>query len=257
MRILRRLIESVDAGASCVLATVVAAHGSAPRGQGARQLVLADGTREGTVGGGEVEAAVLAAAREMLAGGPGGRVLEMPTNCGGTVTVMLERFSPARRVLVVGAGHVGAALARAAAHAGFRVTVASSSGTERLAGVPGVETVEPATPAMLQGWETPEATQVLVATGDADTDGGWAVAALALPFAGVGVLGSKNKASTIRRAAAAAGVPPARVHELRCPVGLDLGAVTPEEIAVSIVAELIRLDRTGEVPEGWRRASRG
>jgi xanthine dehydrogenase accessory factor len=70
-------------------------------------------------------------------------------------------------------------------------------------------------------------------------------------------VGSRNKAAAIRHAAVATGVPPDRVHTLRCPVGLDLGAVTPEEIAVSIVAELIRLDRTGGVPEGWRRASRG
>ena len=110
---------------------------------------------------------------------------------------------------------------------------------------------------MLGNLEHPEVTQVVVATGDAEADGAWAVAALARPFAGVGVVGSRTKAAAIRHAAAAAGVPPDRVHTLRCPVGLDLGAVTPEEIAVSIVAELIRLDRTGEVPEGWRRASRG
>ncbi len=131
MEILRRLIENVDSGTRCVLATVVAAHGSAPRGQGARMLLRADGGREGTVGGGEVEGEVLRAAQGMLAGGPAGRVIEMPTNCGGTVTVMLERFGPQRRLLVVGAGHVGRALALAAAHAGYRVTLASPGGAER------------------------------------------------------------------------------------------------------------------------------
>ncbi len=256
MEILRQLIESVEAGARCVLATVVVAHGSAPRGQGARLLVRADGTRHGTVGGGEVEGEVLVAAQAMFAGGPAGRVLEMSTNCGGTVTVMLERFGPQRQLLVVGAGHVGVALATAGARAGYRVTVASPGGTERLAGVPGVETAATATPALLERWENPEVTQVIVATGDAGSDATWAVAALARPFAGVGVLGSKSKATAIRHAAATAGVSPAKAHTLRCPVGLDLGAVTPEEIAVSVVAELIRLDRTGEVPEGWRRASR-
>jgi xanthine dehydrogenase accessory factor len=184
-------------------------------------------------------------------------VIEMPTNCGGTVTVMLERFGPQRRLLVVGAGHVGAALATAGARAGYQVTVASPGAADRLAGVGGIATVATAGPALLDGWEAPEATHVVIATGDASADGAWAVAALARPFAGVGVIGSRNKAAAIRHAAAAAGIAPGRVHELRCPVGLDLGAVTPEEIAVSVVAELIRLDRTGEVPEGWRRASRG
>jgi len=257
MEILRQLIESVDSGGSCVLATVVAVHGSAPRGAGARLLIRGDGSREGTVGGGEVEGEVLAAAGAMLAGGPAARVLEMDTGCGGTVAVMLERFAPQRRMLVIGAGHVGAALAVTGARAGYCVTVASPGGTERLAGVPGVETVATATPAMFETWESPAVTQVVVATGDAAADASWAVAALGQPFAGVGVLGSRKKAATIRQAAAAAGVPAARVDTLRCPVGLDLGAVTPEEIAVSIVAELIRLDRTGEVPEGWRRTSRG
>ena len=98
---------------------------------------------------------------------------------------------------------------------------------------------------------------MVVATGDAAADGAWALAALARSFAGVGVVGSRNKAEAIRRAAAAAGIGAARMAALRCPVGLDLGAVTPDEIAVAIVAELIRLDRTGEVPEGWRRVSRG
>lgn len=257
MNVLRQLIETVEAGATCVLATVVQVRGSAPRGQGARLLLSANDTRVGTVGGGEVEAAVLAAARTMLTGGPDGRVLEMPTNCGGTVTVMLEKFGPHRRLLVIGAGHVGAAVAAAGARAGYRVTVASPTGAERLAGLPGIETVTAAELAMLAGFEHPEVTQVVVATGDAEADSAWAGAALARPFAGVGVVGSRSKAAAIRHAAAAAGVPPDRVHTLRCPVGLDLGAVTPEEIAVSIVAELIRLDRTGEVPEGWRRASRG
>jgi len=254
MRVLRRLIESVDAGESCVLATVVAVKGSAPRRQGARLLLHAGGASEGTVGGGEVEAETLATARAMLAGGEPARTLEMITNCGGTVTVLIERFGPPRRLLIVGAGHVGAALAAAGARVGYRVTVASPGAAE---GPRGVETVPATGPAMLAGWENPEATQVIVATGDAEADGAWATAALARPFAGVGVLGSRSKAAAIRHTAAAAGVPPERVHALRCPVGLDLGAVTPDEIAVSIVAELIRLDRTGEVPEGWRRASQG
>lgn len=257
MKVLRRLIESVDAGESCVLATVVAVTGSAPRRQGARLLLRAGGATDGTVGGGEVEAETLATARVMLAGGEPSRTLEMTTNCGGTVTVILERFGPPRRLLIVGAGHVGAALAVAGARVGYRVTVASPGGSEGLRGLHGVETVPATEPAMLAGWENPEATQVIIATGDAAADGAWAAAALLRPFAGVGVVGSRTKAAAIRHTAAAAGVPAERVHTLRCPVGLDLGAVTPEEIAVSIVAELIRLDRTGEVPEGWRRASRG
>ncbi len=171
------------------------------------------------------------------------------------MTVMLEKFAPQRRLLVVGAGHVGRALARAASHAGYRVALTSPGGPEPLEALADVELIAAGDPSALAEREAADRTHVVVATGDADADSAWAVAALAGPFAGVGVVGSHNKAAAIRHAAAGAGVRPERIHELRCPVGLDLGAVTPEEIAVSIVAELIRLDRTGEVPEGWRRAS--
>ncbi|HQT93100.1 MAG TPA: XdhC family protein, partial [Thermoanaerobaculaceae bacterium] len=125
MQVLRRLLQAVDAGDTCVLATVAGVTGSAPRKVGTRLVVSARGVRRGTVGGGEVEAAALANAAEMLAGRDAGRTLEIATNCGGVVTLMLEKFSPQRRLLVVGAGHVGKAVARAGAHAGYRVTLAA------------------------------------------------------------------------------------------------------------------------------------
>ena len=257
MDVLRRLLKAVDDGETCVLATVAGARGSVPRKDAARLLVCKSGLRVGTVGGGEVETAALAAAAEMLAGPDSSHLLEIATNCGGVVSLMLEKFAPQRRLLIVGAGHVGRAVARAASHAGYRVTLASPTASERTQDVAGVESVAAGDPACLDHWEDADRTQVVVATGDAAADADWAVAALSRPFAGIGVVGSRNKAAAIRHAAAGAGVRPERIHTLRCPVGLDLGAVTPEEIAVSIVAELIRLDRTGEVPEGWRRASRG
>ncbi|MFI5166067.1 MAG: XdhC family protein [Thermoanaerobaculales bacterium] len=255
MQVLRRLLEIVDGGDIAVLATVVAVTGSAPRRPGARMLLSSGGAREGTVGGGEVEAAALAAAEEMLAGGKPGRVFELPIHCGGKVTLMLEKFAPPQRVLVVGAGHVGAAVAAVAAQAGYLVTVASPSGGEELRGIPGIEPARASGPEFLAQCEHPNVTHVIVATGNGDVDGAWAVAALLSSFATVGVIGSRTKAAAIRQAASSAGVPEARMRVFRCPVGLDLGAVTPEEIAVSIVAELVKLDRTGEVPEGWRRTS--
>ena len=257
MQVLRRLLQAVDEGDTCVLATVAGVTGSAPRKAGTRLLVSARGVRRGTVGGGEVEAAALANAAEMLAGRDSGRTLEIATNCGGVVTLMLEKFSPQRRLLVVGAGHVGTAVARAGAHAGYRVTLAAPARPEPPPDAANVECAVASDPTLLEAWEGAERTQVVVATGDADADGAWAVAALLRPFAGIGVVGSRNKAAAIRHTAAGAGVPADRINALRCPVGLDLGAVTPEEIAISIVAELIRLDRVGEVPEPWRRAQRG
>jgi len=257
VEVLRRLLQAVDEGDTCVLATVAGARGSAPRKDAARLLISFRGLRLGTVGGGEVEAAALATAAQMLAGPDGSRLFEIATNCGGVVTVMLEKFGPPRRLLIVGAGHVGQAVALTASQAGYRVTLVGAATPRVFDDGTGIATLAATEPSALDGWESAERTHVIVATGDADADSAWAVAALARPFAGVGVVGSGNKAAAIRHAAAGAGVRPERIHMLRCPVGLNLGAVTPAEIAVSIVAELIRLDRTGEVPEGWRRASRG
>jgi len=254
MEVLRRLLEIVDEGETAVLATVVAVSGSAPRRAGARLVLSASGVRAGTVGGGQVEAAALEAARQMLAGNETTRVFELPIHCGGRVTLMLERIAPPVRVLVVGTGHVGAAVALAAAHAGYSVTTVSPSGGEALEATAGIEAARASGPEFLDRCERPSATHVIVATGNADTDAAWAAAALAGTFLSVGVIGSRSKAAAVTRAAAGAGVPEPRLRLLRCPVGLDIGAVTPEEIAVSIVAELVRFDRVGEVPEGWRRA---
>jgi xanthine dehydrogenase accessory factor len=255
---LRRLALVVDGGGSCVLATVVARRGSVPRDPGARMLVETDGTCTGTVGGGEIEDAVLARARELLGRpGAGTATVDVEARCGGVVTVFLERFGPQRSLVVVGAGHVGTALAEAAARAGFAVTVLGRGRSGELEARPGIAALDAADPAALATLPHAGDSQLIVATGSQDADVAWAVAGLRAGFAGVGVVGSRTKAIAAREGASAAGVPPERLERLRCPVGLDLGAVTPAEIAVAIVAELLLLTRRGEVPEGWRKHSRG
>ncbi len=240
MEILERLVRVCGGGGTAVLATVVRVVGSAPRHEGARMLVLPGGGTEGTVGGGEVEERSREAALEMLdAGRPRHRTVEVATQCGGRVEVFLELFGGARRLVVVGGGHVGAAVARLAATVGYRVTVVDPAGAPRLSGTTGIEVIVSGDPAALDGI-APDGTQVLVATGDREDDIRWAVEALGRGFAGVGVIGSATKARIVRRAVEEAGRDPGL---LRCPVGLPIGSETPEEVAVSVVAELIALDR--------------
>jgi xanthine dehydrogenase accessory factor len=258
MDALRRLVQVVGEGGCCVLATVVAGRGSVPRGPGARMLVAADGTCSGTVGGGEIEDAVLARARDLLGRpGAGPTTVEVEARCGGLVTVLLERFGPPRSLVVVGAGHVGTAVAQAAARAGFAVTLLGRSRTGELDGAPQITMKDTEDPAALAQVPHPGESQLIVATGSQDADVAWAVAGLRAGFAGVGVVGSRAKAVAVQEGARAAGLPPEHTARLRCPVGLDLGAVTPGEIALAIVAELLLLARRGEVPEGWRKRSRG
>lgn len=253
MNVLRQALEWVDAGRTCVLVTVVQAEGSAPRKHGARLVLASDGQQVGTVGGGEVEERALAEARGLLQSGDATRVVEQVATCGGTVGLFCEKLQPERRLVVVGAGHVGRAVAVAAAQAGFRVTVVAPSAPDRLAGLSGIATVAGEDPGWLDQADAPAATHVICATGTHEGDTAWALAALQGGFVSVGVVGSGKKAHTIRREAAAAGVPPRRIHDLRCPVGLDIAAVTPEEIAAAVAAELILLERKGSIPKTWRK----
>ncbi|MGE5236150.1 MAG: XdhC family protein [Acidobacteriota bacterium] len=258
MDALRRLVHALEAGSPCVLATVTAVRGSAPRGPGTRLLVELDGTRTGTVGGGEVERAALALARELLTGtGDVVRSLEVDSHCGGVVTLLVERFGSPRTLVVVGGGHVGWAVAECGARAGFQVTVLDRQGAASLPDVPGVTVRAVEDPSALSHVSAGPDAQIVVATGSHTTDAEWALAALAGPFAGVGVVGSRSKAAALREAARRAGVSDERLGILRCPIGLDLGAVTPGEIAVAIVAELVTLAHRGEVPPAWRKPSRG
>jgi xanthine dehydrogenase accessory factor len=257
MNVLAALVEKVKGGETCILATVIKAEGSAPRKDSARVLIGRDGARFGTVGGGEVEAQTLAEAGGLFASPESTRLVEFPSHCGGNVTLFLEKFSPPKRLIVVGAGNVGRAVALLALRSGYSPIVVAPGAAERLADVREIEVAEATDPVWLDGWSEPANSHLIVATGNADADVSWAVAGLERGFSGVGVVGSANKAAAIRHAAAGAGLPPKKARSVRCPVGIDIGGVTPEEIAVSIIAELIRLDRTGGVPEAWRRASRG
>ncbi|RLB61585.1 MAG: hypothetical protein DRI90_11030 [Deltaproteobacteria bacterium] len=247
MDILQKALSAVEAGEAVVLATVVSVTGSAPRAPGARMLVRADGQLEGSVGGGEIEHAAINQAREMLErGGGAAQLTEVRTDCGGKVGVFIERLAPLRRLFIVGAGHVGKAVASMAASAGFAVTVIDRLADAQWLAELGIALEKSDEPAALEAIEHPGSAQVLIATGTHEADRGWAVAALQLGFAGVGVVGSSRKAKTIVKAAQNAGLPAERVAAIRCPVGLAIGAVTPVEIAMAIVAELICLQRTGD-----------
>ena len=249
MDILRKALVAVSSGQTVVTATVVEVRGHAPRGPGSRMLIGVDGATSGSVGGGEIERVVLPAARELLASGTTvTSLLDAQTDCGGVVRVFLERHAPARRLVVVGAGHIGRALVPLAQQAGFAVTVFEPSGQPaEVAGSDG-PVVPAAGPEALDAIEHLATAHVVIATGSHDADRAWALGALERGFAGVGVIGSKGKASAIRKAATTAGMAEDRLARLRCPVGLPIRAITPTEIAISVVAELIQLTAPPKEP---------
>jgi xanthine dehydrogenase accessory factor len=162
---------------------------------------------------------------------------------------MEERLIQAPRVLVFGAGHVGTAIAQAAAAAGFRVIViddrAEYADPTRFSSNTAVLTAD--VEAALERYPLSAADAVVIATRGHRNDA-LILERVATSAAGyVGLLGSKRKKAVVTKGLTAGGVPPESLTRVRVPVGLAIGAVTPEEIAVSVVAELI----------AWRRGSLG
>jgi len=233
-------------GAAGVVATVVAVGGSTPRGAGAKMVVYPDGRTLGSVGGGAIESTIIDRARELV----GSREpvllsfdLEDDTGmiCGGKMDIFLEPVSAGPHVLVVGGGHVGQAVARASKHAGFRVTVVDDRAEvvtaerfpfadRRLVGGTG----------LLGGDLMVDAsTFVVVVTRGHRFDRDWVEAFIDSWPRYLGMIGSAVKVSRTFEHMAEGGVSEDVLSRIYAPIGLDIGAETPDEIAVSVVAEMI------------------
>ena len=259
------------AGRRLALATVVARQGSAPRDTGARMIVEEDGGITFSVGGGAFEALVIADAREAIRLGRGfekdyrfAEEGERATGmvCGGTVRVRVEVVLPPEPLFVFGAGHVGRALARLAVPLGFRVTVIDDRERELRDAV-----LPPEAQRILAGSEfatglpeIPAGVYVAVVTRCHRTDLEAVRHALGREAAYVGLIGSRRKVATVAARAAEAGVAQEALEALRAPIGLPIGAETPEEIAVSIAAEMIAVRRgamAAAALRAWTPLSRG
>jgi len=179
---------------------------------------------------------------ESLSSGERARVAATLTRDGRFVE---ERLLLAPRVLVFGAGHVGAAIARAAAAAGFRVVVIDDRAeyADRTRFAEDVDVLAADVEAALERYRLTAADAVVIATRGHRNDALILERIAASPAGYVGLLGSKRKKIVVTKGLRAAGVPAKSLQRVRVPVGLAIGAVTPEEIAVSVVAELI----------AWRR----
>jgi xanthine dehydrogenase accessory factor len=243
--VLRALVAAIERREPVVQATVVATARSAPRHAGATMLVRADGTALGSVGGGELERRVIAAARDALGDGrPQLLRFELidprrgdPGVCGGEVMVYVEPHQPPATVYVVGCGHVGRAVAELAHWLGFRVVATDDRADQAVPELlPGADLViaGPITRALEQAPVTSDTHVVLV---NRNTSVDIDVLPVARHAGGDdGVIGSP--AAGVSRLLAGR-VPADQLDRVRTPVGLDLGAETPREIALSILAEIL------------------
>jgi xanthine dehydrogenase accessory factor len=234
--------------------TVVRARGSTPQRAGAKMLVFADGRTVGTIGGGCYENDACLKARDALATGRQS-LLHFELNddfaqengliCGGQMDVHIDPLEPASRLYIIGAGHVGWHLARLAADTGFRLHVVDDREKFANAGrFPAAEQIVVAPIAeWLHGAEIPPSAYVVIVTRghQNDLEAMRALAARDLRY--LGLIGSRAKVARIRTMLLSEGMPPECLDRVHSPIGLAIGAVTPAEIAVSILAELIAVRR--------------
>jgi xanthine dehydrogenase accessory factor len=257
MDIYEEIVSLRQAGRHGAVATIVNVRGSVPSFETAKMLVRDDGSIFGTIGGGCVEADVWRAAREVMEQEkPRTLTFDLNQNpkydtglvCGGTLDVFIEPILPPALLYVFGAGHVSAALYKAALAAGFDITVIddreSYANRERFPLAREV-VADDFDQAMSQLKPTEAAYIVIVTRGHRDDMRvlRWAVQT---PARYIGMIGSKRKTISIFRELQKEGLRAELFDRVHAPIGLDIGAVTPEEIAVSIAAELIAVRRKSE-----------
>jgi xanthine dehydrogenase accessory factor len=256
MDLFEEIVRMRRAGQRGALATIVHTNGSIPSFESSRMLVREDGSIAGTVGGGCVEADVWAAAKEVMQK-EAPRKLTFHLNneatydngliCGGTVEVFVEPILPQPVVYLFGGGHVSMAVARAAHAAGFGIGIIDDreafANTERF----------PMAHEIFTSFEDafdklrPNASNYLVIVTRGHKEDmrvlGWAVRSQARY---VGMIGSRRKVFSVYKALEKEGYRMEEFERVFAPMGLEIGALSPEEIAISIVAELVAVRRNSE-----------
>jgi len=242
-------------GERVVVATVVKTSGSAPCEIGTKMLVRADGTLHESLAGPQTDGKVAQEALKALRTGRSQVVHvhidadlgEAVGSCGATLEVLLEVLRPEPRLIIVGAGYVAQALARLSLHLDYRIIVVDD---RRDLANPQVfdEKVQLTfgdIPQTIRALEPDEASWVVVVTRGHTLDKDALRAALDSKAAYVGMIGSPSKVKHIFSALQKEGIAPERLAQVHAPIGLDIGAETPDEIALSIAAEMLMTRKGG------------
>jgi len=257
MDLYEEIVRLRQAGHRGAVATIVNVRGSIPSFKTAKMLVRDDGSIVGTIGGGCVEAEVWQAAREVMESEKP-RTLTFDLNqdpkydtglvCGGTLEIFVEPILPPADLYIFGAGHVAASLYQVAHIAGFDVTVIDDRETyanrERFPEAHQViaEDFDKAIAQVIPN----ESSYIVIVTRGHHDDMRMLRWAVQTPARYIGMIGSKRKTITIFKELQQEGLAAHLFDRVNAPVGLDIGAITPEEIAVSITAELIASRRKVE-----------
>ncbi len=254
MDIYEQIVELRRQGRRGAVATITNVRGSIPSFQTAKMLVRDDGSIAGTIGGGCVEAEVWQAAREVMEEEkPRTLTFNLNNNpkydtglvCGGTLEVFIEPVLPPALLYVFGAGHVAYNLYKVATIAGFDVVVVDDreayANRERFPEAR--EVIAEDFEAVTARLNPPESSHIVIVTRGHRDDMRVLRWALNTRARYLGMIGSRRKTISIYKELEKEGFPADKFANVHAPVGLEIGAVTPEEIAVSIVAEMIAVRR--------------
>jgi xanthine dehydrogenase accessory factor len=253
--IYQALAELEKNNESAALCTVVKSEGSTPRHMGSKMLVYPDGKFIGTVGGGELENRVIKTALAALKTGVGQTLAYTmsdpsrgdPGVCGGTVEVFVEPILPPALIVVIGAGHVGKAVVHLAKWLGFRVALSDDRAEFcNSESVPNADAYYPVPMAeLVNQFKVTHQTYLVITSRGSSVDAEGLPNLLDSEAAYIGVIGSKRRWLTTVKALKEKGVAEAKIARVHSPMGLELNAETPEEIAVSIMAEILMLKDKG------------
>lgn len=250
VKVLKAALAARKDGRPAALVTIIGIAGSAPRTAGSKMLVYGDGEIVGTVGGGTFEYKVIEAAIDTLKSGTPTRFSanlsrDLGMCCGGEMEAYIEPLETVVDLVIYGAGHVGTATARLADIAGFRVTLVDERPdlTEPEDHSPGVHVICGDPIRQLESLPWGMGAYHLVVTHSHQLDQDLVEAILPREFGWFGMIGSRTKVTKFFLRFRAAGMDETLFSKLSAPVGLDIGAETPDEIAVSIVADLVRVKR--------------
>jgi xanthine dehydrogenase accessory factor len=256
--ILKNAVQCLEEGKRLVLCTIIDKKGSGPRDIGGKMVIYENGEAFGTIGGGNLERALIEESLKALkegksrkvvfslnAGETRKEVVETGLICGGEITIFLDVIEPKPRLFIVGAGHVALPLAKIAKITGFNITIVDDdvklANKERFPMADEIVTGD--FNEILNRISVGKLDFVIIAHGEPEHDYLALKQIVKKTPAYIGLLGSKKKAATLTNKLKEAGITDEKLKNLHAPVGLDIGAQTPEEIAVSIIAEIISSKR--------------
>jgi xanthine dehydrogenase accessory factor len=253
--IFSELLAAKENGEPIALATIVRARGSVPRHAGSKMLVYEDGRISGTVGGGEMEARVVQEAVSALDDGQP-RVIPYslvdpasgdPGVCGGEVEIYVEPYQPVTTIFVIGCGHVGRAVVKLAKWLGYRVV--ASDDREELATLeqtPGADIYLPSSiEEALTDFKVTRNTYIVLVTRNVLLDRQNLPHLVDTRASYIGIIGSRRRWEETKRLLREDGLDEEQIQRFHSPIGLELQAETPEEIALSIMAEIVMFRHGG------------